>query len=135
MKLTNSQLMLAVGLGALALAGAFVFTRLSKAHKAGSDFLKPAVDVIGDAISAVRYAGTGLVASQAGIILRPKDFKGGVITPLAFKAASTMHPGNPAILQQIMTPAGNLREPYLSTLLAVNDTILILPDGSIETGK
>lgn len=117
----------------VAVAGVYVVSRIGGVHQAGSNLLKPIADGIGNIISQVKYAGEGVQSTNAGVILRQKDFVNGALKPLAFEAQRTMHPANPQILQFILGPGGTLREPYRSAL-NTTDVILILPDGTIETG-
>ena len=110
----------------------YVAWQFKKLHSAGAGFLAPVSGALGRAWSKMT-TGPGVEATAGGVILRPKDFVNGQLKPLAYEAQATMHPENPGILQMILGPGQTLREPYKS-VLAQHDIILILPDGSIETG-
>lgn len=106
--------------------------QLKKLHNAGADFLAPVSGALGRAWSKLA-TGPGVEATYGGVILREKDFTGGTMKELAYTAQLTMHQDNAQVLQMILTPSRQLKEPYRSTL-AVHGVIFVTPQGDIETG-
>ena len=133
MKLPQESTVKAVAYAAIALAGIYYVKRFGDFQKAGSELLKPVADGLGKVWANLAHDAP-VQLTQAGLILRQKDFDGAyMMKPLQFQALSTMHPDNPTILQMVLGAGNTLREPYRS-MLTYNEMILVLPDGKVETG-
>ena len=101
----------------MAAAAVYVVYKLSRAHQIGSDALKPLADGIGNLWTKLTQ-GPGVQGSFAYVVLKPRDFTNGYLNTDTRQAIETMHPGNAALLAQVLTPAGQLKNTYLPLLSA-----------------
>lgn len=102
---------------AMAAAAVYVVYTLSRAHQAGSNALKPLADGIGNIWTALTQ-GPGVAGSFGYVVLKPRDFVGGYLTPTARQAITTMHSDNAGLLALVVNANGQINPQYQAMLSA-----------------